>query len=160
MRRQRRNWTRCWVAAVLLGSGFGRETAKAQNPFEPETHAACVARIQAPAYSTAARQARAEGTITVSVFLSAEASVDLITAQFKSKAQRAIGILMESVEAAVREASYRGTCGGETVVLIFDFTIAGRPSDNPKQSVSFGYPNKFWIVTEPGKPVAEGVKTK
>ena len=55
-------------------------------------------------------------------------------------------------EKAIQEASFRSDCTGKTVVLMFDFKVAGRPSGDPKQSVSFGYPNKFWIVTEPSRP--------
>jgi hypothetical protein len=53
---------------------------------------------------------------------------------------------MPAVEKAIQEASFRSDCTGKTVVLIFDFKAAGQ------QSVSYGYPNKFWIVTAPSSP--------
>ena len=134
------------VAAVLVMPGI----AAAQNPFEPETNIGCIERLQMPAYPPLAKQAQLEATITASVLLSPKPTVrQQVTTQFKSKTQTAAAILMPTVEKAIQEASFRSDCTGKTVVLIFDFKIAGPASSNPKQSVSFGYPNKFWIVTEP-----------
>jgi hypothetical protein len=135
-------------AALIITSGLGIGTA--QNPFEPETNIGCVERMQMPAYPAMAREAQVEATITASVLLSPKPTVQQqVATQFKSKTQRAAAILMPTVEKAIREASFRSDCTGKTVALIFDFKVAGPPSANPKQSVAFGYPNKFWIVTEP-----------
>jgi hypothetical protein len=139
---------RHWMIALLLLASS--TTVRAQNPFEPETNIGCVERLPMPTYTPAARQAQAEGTITASVLLSPKPSVQMqISSQFTAKTQKVAGVLMQAVESAVEEASYRPDCAGKTVTLIFDFKVTGRPSANPKQSASFGYPNKFWIVTEP-----------
>jgi len=136
------------VAALLAMSGPG--IGMAQNPFEPETNIGCVERLRMPAYPPLDRQAQVEATITASVLLSPKPTVQQqVTTQFKSKTQRAAAILMPTVEKAIQEAGFRSDCTGKTVVLIFDFKVAGPASSNPKQSVSYGYPNKFWIVTEP-----------
>ena len=137
------------VAALLLAM-LEPHTGTAQNPFEPETNIGCVERLQLPAYPALARQAQVEATITASVLLSPKPTVrQQVITQFKSKTQRAAAILMPAVEKAIQEAAFRADCTGKTVVLIFDFKVAGQPSGNPGQSVSFGYPNKFWIVAEP-----------
>ncbi len=113
---------------------------KAQNPFEADTNIACVERLQMPAYSLG-RQGQMEGTITASVVLSPKPTVQLqVTTQFASKRQKVAGVLMQAVEKAIERAAFRPYCAGKTVVLIFDFKVGGR------QGVSFGYPNKFWIV--------------
>ena len=139
----------CVAALLVLWPGIGM----AQNPFEPETNIGCVERLQMPAYPAMARQAQVEATITASVLLSPKPTVQQqVITQFKSKTQRAAAILMPTVEKAIQEASFRFDCTGKTVVLIFDFKVAGHASSDPKQSVSFGYPNKFWIVTEPSRP--------
>jgi hypothetical protein len=150
---------RCLVI-VLVTLSLALKTGLSQNPFEPDTHIGCVERLEAPAYSAVARQVKAEGTITASVVLTQSASIHEITTEFKSKTRRAIGLLIPLVEKSIVEAAFRPTCAGETVVLIFDFKIAGQPSDSPKQSVSFGYPNKFWIVTEPVRLVMDTRKAK
>ena len=138
----------CVAALIMMTSGLRLGTA--QNPFEPETNIGCVERLQTPAYPAMAREARVEATITASVLLSPKPTVQQqVTTEFKSKTQRAAAILMPTVEKAIQEASFRSDCTGKTVVLIFDFKVVGPPSANPRQSVSFGYPNKFWIVTEP-----------
>jgi hypothetical protein len=132
--------------------------APAQNPFEPDSHIACVERLPVPTYPVAAIQAQAEGTITAAVVLSPQASVQLVTTEFRTKTQKTIGLLIRAVEDAIHEATFRSTCGGYTVALVFDFKLAGRRSDVPKQSASFGYPNKFWIVSERAIPPARATQ--
>jgi len=138
----------CLALAVLVLNG-GLNIGNAQNPFEPETNVACIERLQMPVYSSLSGS---EGTVTASIVLSPRASVEEIRTQLASKTEKVVGILIHSVEQAVREGTFRSSCGGKTITLVFDFKIAGQPSGSPKQSVSFGYPNKFSIVTEPGKP--------
>jgi hypothetical protein len=135
--------------AILLAAGV--KAGAAQNPFEPEPNIACVERLPMPMYAALAQQTRLEGTITTSVMLSPRATVEKVTTDFAAKSSKVTGALIRSVEDAVRGAAFRPNCGGKTVVLIFEFKIAGEPSDHPKQTDSFGYPNKFWIVVEPGK---------
>lgn len=135
--------------AMLLAVGL--QAGAAQNPFEPESNMACVERLPMPVYAPLAQQTRLEGTITASVMLSPRATVEKITTDFAAKTSKVTGALIRSVEDAVRGANFRANCGGKTVVLIFEFKIAGEPSDKPKQSDAFGYPNKFWIVVEPRK---------
>jgi hypothetical protein len=148
------------IAIIVMAFSFGLKGGSAQNPFEPDTHVACVERLPMPEYSALARQVKAEGTITASIVLSPRASVQEINTEFKSKTQRLVGLLIPLVEKAVTEAAFRSTCAGETVVLIFDFKVAGPPSDCPRQSVALGHPNKFWIVTEPAKLKVESSQAK
>ena len=87
-----------------------------------------------------------EGTIIASVVVSPKPSVQLqVATQFTSKTQKAPGILMQAVERAIEDAAFHSHCAGKTVVLVFDFKIGER------QSASFGYPNKFWIVGGKGE---------
>ena len=138
------------VGVLLLISGL--KVGTAQNPFEPESNIACVERLPMPAYPAVTRQGRIEGTVAASVLLSPHASVEKITTDFASKTSSTTGILIRSVEDAIRAAAFRANCANKTIVLIFDFQIAGQPSDSPKRSDSYGYPNRFWIVGEPVKP--------
>src|SRR5260370_6713256 len=145
---------RRFVALPLVLAACGWNAAMAQNPFEPDFNIACVARIPLPAYPILARQMQVEGTITASVVLSPQASVQLITTDFASKTPKVTGSLIQTVEDAIPGAVFRIASGGKTGSLIFDFQISGVPAESPRQSASFGYPNKFWVVTEPGKPMA------
>jgi len=150
------NSMRRFIIVPLALAVFGLNMAMAQNPFEPDFNIACVERIPMPAYPILARQMQVEGTITATVVLSPQASVQLITTEFASKAPKVTGSLIQTVEDTIRGAVFRVACGGKTVSLIFDFKISGVAAESPKQSVAFGYPNKFWVVTEPGKPTATG----
>src|SRR6476660_3775302 len=92
--------------ALFFFSILGLRPVTAQNPFEPETNMACVDRLPAPEYSSAARQARVEGTVLVAVRLSQEASVEEITTEFASKTPKVSGMLIQAVEKAIRDASF------------------------------------------------------
>ena len=92
---------RRYLALILVAFSLGLNTGLSQNPFEPDTHIACVERLQAPVYSAVARQVKAEGTITASVILTSSASIHEITTDFKSKTRRAIGLLIPLVEKSI-----------------------------------------------------------
>ena len=127
---------RYFMVAILMGFNVGR----AQNPFEADSNIACVERLPMPAYASM------EGTITASVVVSPKPTVQLqVTTQFASKTQKGAGVLMQAVERAIEGAVFRPYCAGKTVVLIFDFKMG------VEQGVTFGYPNKFWIVGARGK---------
>jgi len=149
---------RYYFAIALLLFTIGGSSTRAQNPFEPDTYISCVERIQPPAYPLLAIQSRSEGTVAASVVVSPRGLLEELRTDFTSKTPKVTGALIQAVEASVRGATYRYSCGGKTVTLLFDFKIDGTPSENPKQTVAFGYPNKFWIVTEPGKTAAVGKK--
>src|SRR5258708_1408186 len=150
------NYMRRFIVVPLTLAVFGLNMGIAQNPFEPDFNLACVGRITVPVYTMVARQMQVEGTIPATVVLSPQASVQLITTEFASKTPKVTGSLIQTVEDTIRGAVFRVACGGKTVSLIFDFKISGVAADNPKQSVAYGYPNKFWGMTEPGKPMATG----
>jgi len=139
---------RHFLALAVLTLTLGLNSATAQNPFEPDTNVACIERLQMPAYSALTGS---EGTVTASVLLSPRATVEEVRTRLDSKTEKVIGALIHSVEKAVKEGTFHSYCGGKTITLVFDFKIDGKPSGSPKQSVSFGYPNKFSIVTEPAK---------
>ena len=125
--------------------------ARAQNPFEPSFNIACVERIALPQYPELARQRRVEGAVNATVVLSPHAAAELITTDFASRNDKVIGILIRTVEDTIRAATYRSSCGGKTLSFVFDFRISG------KQSAAFGYPNKFWITSEPGAAVSSSL---
>ena len=121
---------RHYVLMIFLIAGL--KAGRAQNPFEPDTNIACVERLEMPLYPPLAIQAHVEGTVTASVLLSPQGSAQLITTEFDSRTRKVYGALIHVVEDAIREGAYRPNCAGRTVVLIFDFKIAGRPADGPR----------------------------
>src|SRR6266404_1991063 len=99
------NPMRRFIALPLVLAGWN--AAMAQNPFEPDFNIACVERIPLPAYPILARQMQVEGTITASVVLSPQASVQLITTEFASKTPKVTGSLIRTVEDTIRGAVFR-----------------------------------------------------
>jgi hypothetical protein len=132
------------AAALDITGSFVLPNSKvALNPNGDDSNIICVERLQMPTYVPLAKMARIEGTVTAMVSLSPNGLVQQVGTG------KAHPLLAPSVKEAIRQAMFRSNCGGRTVVLIFHFNIRGEPSDYPKQSVSFGFPNHFWIVSEP-----------
>ena len=92
--------------------------------------------------------AQIEGTITAHVVLAPDGLVHSVTTQVSSKFESAKALMPPTVEKVIRDGVYRSDCGGRTITLIFDFKIAGDSGNPPQKSISFGAPNRFWIVTE------------
>ena len=47
---------------------------------------------------------------------------------------------------AIQASAFRKTCGGKSVTLVFAFVLGEELDPNHlPQTISFGYPNEFWI---------------
>jgi hypothetical protein len=90
--------------------------------------------------------ARTEGTVTASVALSQQASVERIVLQTASG--KVSPLLARGVEKLLREATFDSGCGGKTITLTFEFKNGEASSEPSAQSVVFVSPNTFWIVSE------------
>ncbi len=148
-----RNVTFPFLTALPLVLILWSTTALAQPAPDSDSNISCVERLELPRYARLAMLAQIKGNVKVSVRLSSRASVEEMTLEghplFKS-----------SVETSIRRALFHANCGEKIVPLIFEFDIVRNASDDPKETVSFGAPNKFWITTEPHTPMVESSKTK
>ena len=118
-----------------------------QSTIEDASNISCVERIQLlTTYPPLARQARIQGTVKAFVQLSANGAVERITVD--SDIPRGEASLVVPLKDVLRTARFRPDCGGKIVSLVFLFEIVGKSAIYPKQSLSFGQPNKFWITTE------------
>ncbi len=138
------------AVAIALAASIGSAYAQAGKTEQPQSDsgAACIERLQIPDYPRLAIMADFFGTLTTSVLLSPQATVQSINTDAKMARGAGAPILIAPVETAVRRATFRPNCGGQTVVMIFHFEFSETVSYTPKQSVMFGYPNTFWIVSE------------
>jgi hypothetical protein len=139
--------------ALLICGAFNLLAQSASG--QAETNFTCVVRLQVPRYPRLALFAQIDGTITATVRLSKGATVGEIATNVESKLGTKGSLLTPSVEDAVQKATFRSDCGGKTVRLIFIFEITGQPSAEPKEIVTFGFPNKFWITSEPHKAIVD-----
>jgi hypothetical protein len=139
------------IGTLIVSSFVGSTSAQTDHQPQPQadTSMKCVEKLDLPTYPVLARSARIEGSITALVALSPQGTVQSIKSQAVSTLDRAKRLLVEPVEQAIRGTVFRSDCHEKTVTLVFYFRITGRPSNNPKQSTSFGFPNRFWIITEP-----------
>ena len=102
----------------------------------------CVERLQMPVYPKLAEQARINGSVTATVVLASDGSLQTKTAGHK--------LLAPAVETAISTSAFFKTCGGKSIRLVFNFVLGENfDPDKLPQRVSYGYPNQFWISVPP-----------
>ena len=131
------------AGAFLSGSGL----ALAQKASMDASNVACGVRIRVPNYPTIARAAHITGTATAVITVAADghpARVELTGAH---------PLLKTAVEKELRTSEFSRACFEKHVRLIFEFVIAGEPSEHPESSIAFVPPNRFVVTTPPGIPM-------
>lgn len=112
--------------------------------------APCFTRIQIPEYPPLARQARIWATLQTSVKLDHEGHVSSVSIQSYSTQSQVRTLLYPAAEKSVRASIFSPTCAGQTVNLIYHFILdQGEPSNTPKDTLWFAYPNEFFVTTAP-----------
>jgi len=137
-------------ATLLLTSALGSWTASAQSDPGTESNVSCVERLQMPYYPPLADQARISGTVTATVSLGTDGSIQNTTMDMGAASTTAKRLFPPEVHKALRASGFHKGCGGKSVTLVFHFVL-GEQSDphGLPQAVSFGYPNQFWISVPP-----------
>ncbi len=112
--------------------------ALAQSNQESETNMSCVERLQMPVYPPLADQARIAGSVTATVVVASDGSIQT----------EVVGhaLLSPAVEKAIRASAFRKTCGGKSVTADVSTLCSikirlqvGRESRSAIQT-SFGFP--------------------
>jgi outer membrane biosynthesis protein TonB len=109
------------------------------------TNMNCVKRLEMPAYPALAKSVVITGTVTASIALDADAKTQKVETSFAS---RSLAMFDASLNAALKKSDFQKTCAGKIVRLVFHFEITGQLADNLKETVAYGYPNEFWIISE------------
>jgi hypothetical protein len=119
--------------------------ALAQSDQESEPNMSCIERLRLPVYPPLAAAARISGSVTATVVVASDGSVQTKMAGHS--------ILSPAVDYALRASSFRKSCGTKSVTLVFKFVLSDYHPDGRLQDVSFGYPNQFWISVLPPKRI-------
>lgn len=135
---------------LALSLTVGAWTASAQSDLNSEPNASCVERLRMPAYPKLANAARISATATAIVTLAFDGSIQNAAVDFGTAPATAKRLFTPAVEQAIQASAFRKTCGGKSVRLVFNFVLGEElDPNNLPQTVSFGYPNQFWISVPP-----------
>jgi hypothetical protein len=111
---------------------------------------ACVERLEMPKYPWFARVAYIQGNVVAKITIGADGSVKAVNSP------DAHPILVPPVEHALRASKFGSSCAGKSVTLVYDFAIdKDIKSDQAGQTVSFSFPNHFWITVPPAPPMID-----
>lgn len=132
-----------FVSAIAL---IGLWTAQAQPMTDSGSNTHCIERLRMPAYPQLADAARISGSLTATVVLGTDGSIQNTVLDMGVASATALRLFPPAVELALRASAFRKTCGGESVTLVFNFVLGEDLDPNHlQQTVSFEYPNRFWI---------------
>jgi outer membrane biosynthesis protein TonB len=103
-----------------------------------------------PVYPKLADMARISGSLTATVVLGPDGSIEKTLIDIGTASTTARQLFPPEVEKALRASAFRKACGGKSVTLVFSFVLGEEldPQGLP-QRVSFGYPNRFSISVPP-----------
>jgi len=88
--------------------------------------------------------ARIEATVSASVLVGQDGRPVQVSAE---ASPRRMPIFEGPVSETLAKGKFRPECAGKSVKLILHYSLEDA-SGTPRQSVSFGYPNEFWITAE------------
>ena len=135
------------IFVAPLSSSIPGQTVEAAQ--QTDSNLMCIERMELPSYPPLAQSARISGTVKVEVLLSPAGSVQDVNVRADPQRSTAgKGILEGAVANSIRLADFDRNCGGKHVRVEFVFELAGTSMGRPKQSVSFGSPNRFLIKSE------------
>jgi hypothetical protein len=140
----------------LLVASVGLSNALAQGVGDSDFNMRCVERLEMPTYPPLASQARIPAVMNVVVSIGANGAVEHIDMVLGSEAgaptkiqQSRIGLFAPVVEHSIRASLFAKDCSGKSVRLTFHFVLGEDLRPGVKQTVSFGFPNRFWIIVPP-----------
>jgi len=137
-------WTP-WLLAIAISAA-----SMAQDV--DNTNTSCIKRLEMPTYPALAKSAQITGTVRASIALDTEAKTQKVETSFAS---RSLAMFDASINLALQKSNFRKDCASKTVRIVFHFEIAGRPADDPKVTIAYGYPDEFWVVVEPHTPMID-----
>ncbi len=81
--------------------------------------------------------------------LASDGSVQKTEFEFGEATATARRLFSAAIEQALRRSAFKKNCGSKLVQLVFHFVLGQELDPDNPQSVTFGYPNQFWILTPP-----------
>jgi hypothetical protein len=138
------------MRSILSIAVFGLVGPLIAASAESNANTDCIEQIEIPSYPALASQARITAVVIATVNLRRDGTVDNISSKIESSAAAARDLFRTTVDGVLKTASYAKGCEDKPITLIFNFVLGERLSPaHGSQTASFGYPNRFRIVTPP-----------
>jgi hypothetical protein len=139
------------IAGLLFLIAPYRASSQA-GPAESPSNIGCLERLEMPDYPPLPRAASIQGTQTVKVLLSEQATVQAVEGSLETRSTGVERYFKESAEKALKKSRFSKTCGGKTITLVFHYELR---EDDSKSLFAFQPPNQFWIRAGPSYMMPE-----
>ena len=124
------------LSFALAGSGVDKDPAVANID--------CIRDMGLPTFTSIARRAHVGGTVVAVVTAGSSGKAALISVSGPQKDRgEEVKMFLED------ETTYRSSCAGKQIRLLFEFRLEGVPEQSPVTKVRFRPPNQFVIISAP-----------
>jgi hypothetical protein len=130
------------ISSALIGFIAVIGSAAAQSTKE-STNTTCIERLEIPRYPALADSARLSASVTASVQLNTDGTVQAIVSEVSGVRDSVKAVFIKSIEDSLHSSAFLRSCGGHTVTLIFQFSLGEQTGT---QQFVFAYPNRFTVL--------------
>lgn len=109
--------------------GFGR--GPVEPPAPPKPGFECFDHADTPEFPRAALQQRVDGTVWVTLDVTAQGTPDKIHTEVTSAWAAGEKLLAPPVETAIRASTFKSSCAGKSVAVVYRYDLIGDPVATP-----------------------------
>jgi hypothetical protein len=119
-------------AGAGRGGGRGGRGGPVEPPPPPKPGFECFDRAEAPEFPRAALQQHVDGTVWVTLDVTAQGTPDKIRTRVTSAWAAGEKLLAPPVEKAVRDSKFKSSCAGKSVAVVYRYDLVGYPVAAPE----------------------------
>lgn len=114
------------------GAGRGGGRGPVEPPPPPKPGFECFDHVVTPEYPSAALRDHIDGTVWVTLDVSAQGTPDNIKTEVSTAWAQGEKLLTPSVEKAVKASTFKSSCDGKAVAVVYRYDLTGEPVASPK----------------------------
>lgn len=114
------------------GAGRGGGRGPVEPPPPPKPGFECFDQVQTPEFPRAALEQHVDGTVWVTLDVTAQATPNNIKTEVTSAWANGEKFLVPAVEKAVRESKLKASCAGKSVAVVYRYELEGDAVAAPK----------------------------
>ena len=113
------------------GAGRGGGRGPVEPPPPPKPGFECFDHVDTPEYPRAALMQHVDGTVWVTLDLTAQATPTNIKSEISTAWASGEKLLVPPVEKAVRDSKFKSSCAGKSVAVVYRYDLIGDAVANP-----------------------------
>lgn len=113
------------------GGGRGAGRGPVEPPPPPKPGFECFEKVEKPEFPQAALRQHVDGTVWVTLDVTAQGTPANIKSEISTAWAAGEKLLVPAVEKAVKESTFKSSCAGKSVAVVYRYDLSGEPVANP-----------------------------